>query len=385
MKIIGIYFFVGLIHFAFSFTYSDEDRLRKDLFLNYSEEIGPIRSIINIDAYLEMYQFIDLEITTGIMVTLSRLKVKWEDERLKWRPQDYGNIKKIDVNPSKVWIPKVVVCNSEHNDQENINNLVVSNDGVISLSYISIMRTICKINIMKYPFDEHNCSIVLCSISQGSRDIGFKRFDLVRKDRIKNSKWDIDMNSTTAKGNLTYYIIIAPVHISRKFTNNTVAMLLPIAVISILTSSVFLLPPESGERVSLATTVFLTNVVYLVEMDKDLSASSLYTPLLLIYLIALTSLSGLSALGTIVVCKLQIVNDASADEQQGKEKIGNKVAPMDTPNSEGELTSKIEPSLGFNVKSKKYRGYRLLDNILFGIIIVSFLIGLTVFLYRFSE
>ena len=36
---------------------------------------------------------------------------EWEDDFLKWNPADFGNLQKIIVSPSRMWVPKLAIGN----------------------------------------------------------------------------------------------------------------------------------------------------------------------------------------------------------------------------------------------------------------------------------
>ena len=39
------------------------------------------------------------------------LEVKWPDERLTWRSEDFGGVKKINVKNENIWLPDLALMN----------------------------------------------------------------------------------------------------------------------------------------------------------------------------------------------------------------------------------------------------------------------------------
>jgi hypothetical protein len=46
-----------------------------------------------------------------IMTTNVWIRHEWHDYKLKWKPEDYGNITKIKVPSSNIWLADIVLYN----------------------------------------------------------------------------------------------------------------------------------------------------------------------------------------------------------------------------------------------------------------------------------
>ena len=394
------FFLIYWLHLATCLSYLEEKQLRNDLFLNYNKDIRPVLDLSNpveigVDFFVNSVY--DVKLDTGQLITRSELIFSWKDEHLTWIPSNYGNITKIYLTSREVWMPNIVVCNSEEDSNKNGGDsyeVLLFNDGSIEVTQIKILRTFCDIDIYSYPFDKQVCNIWLCISMQESTYIKFNDIYSKMLEYHPNYQWDIKMNDFEKGMNDTFSNVIITMFLSRKTKLSSVARILPVGILSILTICVFLLPPESGEKVSLATTVFLSNVVYLVEMDSTLTSNSKSPALIILYLIALTSLSGLGTIGAIIVCKIQISNQDQSDNEKSDSfndsliSTNNKVTPIKITDEEQnpaalDLDNPSKKSIERKKKNNVCCNYRRLDNIILGLLCVTFAIFSIVFGYYF--
>ena len=390
------FFVIYLLHLATCLSYLEEKRLRNDLFLNYRKDIRPVLNLNNpveIEALLQIYSVYGLKLDTGQLITRSGLKLKWKNEHLNWIPNNYGNITNIYVPSKEIWMPNVIFCNSVDDSNKNdgdSNEILLYYDGTIEIMQVKTLRTFCDIDVYSYPFDQQFCNISLCVPMQESTHARLKYIYSKKDEEFQNHLWDVEIygifNSTIQK----YSFAFVQVYLARKTNLSSVVRILPAVILSIITVCVFLLPPESGEKVSLATTVFLTNVVYLVEIDKILTSNSKSPALIILYHLTLTLLCGLSTIGAIIVCKIQISNQDQSDNEKSDNSndslisTNNKVTPIKITDEEQnpatlDLDNPSKKSIQRKKKNNVYSNHRRLDNIFLGFLCVSFMIFSIIF------
>ncbi|XP_048256967.1 CHRNA7-FAM7A fusion protein-like [Haliotis rufescens] len=81
-------------------------------------------------------------------------------------------------------------------------------------------------------------------------------------------------------------------------------LIIPITLLSLLSSLVFALPIEYGDKVALSMTVLLSFGVFLTQMTTDMPKTSRQTSYLTIYLTALLTLSSLSVAMMILILRI---------------------------------------------------------------------------------
>lgn len=168
--------------------------------------------------------------------------------------------------------------------------IVFHYDGRIQWNAPAQIKTICTIDITYFPFDEQRCRITFGSWSymENALDMRLKskrdHADLARY--TPSGEWKLV--SLNAKRDAVKYscckhrfvTITYTVHIQRRvlfYMNN---IIVPCIILNILTLLAFLLPHDSGERISLVITVLLGLTVYMLIFTENIPNSSVVPPMI---------------------------------------------------------------------------------------------------------
>jgi nicotinic acetylcholine receptor, invertebrate len=140
----------------------DANRLLIDLLSNYSKDIRPVvnsNEIITLKLGLKLSQIADIDEKNQIMTTNVWIKQEWVNKKLNWIPAKYGNIKKINIPSSQLWIADVVLYNNAEGDYHITSKTTVTvfYDGRIVWEPPMIYKSYCAIDIEYYPFDIQSC------------------------------------------------------------------------------------------------------------------------------------------------------------------------------------------------------------------------------------
>ncbi len=126
--------------------------------------------------------------------------MSWNDSRLIWNPEEYGNITEIRVNPSRIWMPDLTLyfaaaaTESIYLPGEDHSNIILNSGGNLiqvpsmiytvrifpnqaSLHYrIFDFQSHCNVNYTNWPWGVQNCSLSLGSwtYSMKDMDVDFK-------------------------------------------------------------------------------------------------------------------------------------------------------------------------------------------------------------------
>lgn len=113
------------------------------------------------------------------------------------------------------------------------------------------------------------------------------------------------VNNEAASHNTTELSFIqVEVTLARRPTFIVVNIILPIAIMGFLNICVFVLPADSGERMSYAVTILLSMAVYLTIVSDNIPKTSRPVPLLCYFLGAHVLLSSTICFATILNCRL---------------------------------------------------------------------------------
>ncbi|XP_046839009.1 neuronal acetylcholine receptor subunit alpha-7-like [Xenia sp. Carnegie-2017] len=240
----------------------------------------------------------------------------WKDVALKWNSSEYGGYKHIYVSPSKVWIPDLTLYN---NADENggvmfdLNyQIKIRSDGYVRLVCPLILSSVCPINIRYFPFDTQKCELKIGFWAYDSEDLDLQmhtnNIDLSNFEA--NSVWEYkSVNAIRNTVNYTcckfpFHDITYTFEFRRKPSYYVTTIIIPSILLSLLSCISFLFPAESGERVSLVTSVMLGLFVFMLIVNERTPVTSDVTPMLTQFFNCIQVHTVLSLLATAIILRL---------------------------------------------------------------------------------
>ncbi|XP_066913379.1 neuronal acetylcholine receptor subunit alpha-3-like [Clytia hemisphaerica] len=281
-----------------------EDRLLKKLFENYNAAARPVRfdkDAVNVVFGLSMSQIVDVHEKSQTLIISAWIRQLWHNQILKWNPDEYNGIREINVDPKTIWRPDIVLYNNADEDKAFGGNLdrmntraIISYNGFVKWLAPIILKSQCDIDVRYFPFDTQYCPLKFGSWTYNLARLNFfnessgadlnkysenSEWSLVSADCIRN-----EIKYTCCKEkypDVTFTIVIA-----RRSLFYLCNLIFPMTVIGMLTILSFLLPAESGERVSLAITLLLAMTVFMLVVAEIIPATSDVVPLVGVFFTA---------------------------------------------------------------------------------------------------
>ena len=133
-----------------------------------------------------------------------------------------------------------------------------------------IVTAYCIMDFTNFPYDDQSCKMTFGSWAYDIRYIDMTYLSQYSNssDYVENGQWDLldiqtQRNAKVWEGFPNPYVTVdINIYIRRKAKSFTVTIVIPSAILSGLVLLTFILPPESGERVSLCITVLLAVTVF---------------------------------------------------------------------------------------------------------------------------
>ena len=200
--------FLTLVIFFFNIDVSSllesfDDDIINDLLKTYNKDVRP-ESTVNVDFQLSYRQLVSLDEKSQILTSNLYLYANWVDGRLKWDPTKFSNLDEIVISAAKLWLPDFAVINAAGTEvfiTINDSNLaIVTSEGDVFLTIsVSGLRTRCKVNVRKFPFDSQNCQIMIGSWQLDTTRIDFSSDDskIALDDYVQSAVWIL--NNVTVK------------------------------------------------------------------------------------------------------------------------------------------------------------------------------------------
>ncbi|XP_046369805.2 acetylcholine receptor subunit beta-like [Haliotis rufescens] len=302
--------------------------LYNDLLEGYKPYIRPRENPNDTVVVVVSYSMTSVEALDENMQTVASsgfLTLKWTDERLTWNPSEYGGIQYVNIPVDKLWIPDLSLTNGI----DSLSLILpvgemarVNNDGRVTWYKEMTKRTKCSLNMRHFPFDNQTCSISLIQWVTVITDINITagRVEIETSMYRPNGEWEIigkskDSILHTFTDDVIQTEIVFTFVFKRKYLYYIITNILPVMLLSVLNLGVFLLPPESGEKISLCISIVLSYAVFLSVIGGSLPEVSDTVSIFSIYLLTMMFVKVVTTLLTVLV--LNVYHGGTEKELSG--------------------------------------------------------------------
>ncbi|XP_060071529.1 neuronal acetylcholine receptor subunit alpha-9-II-like [Ylistrum balloti] len=272
---------------------------------NYSRYIRPVQNqddAISVTSIFSMPYFRDFNAVTGTFTLMASVYVGWLDAKLNWNPANYGNIQLSYFSASQVWTPNIVIASSVESDALSpTSSVTVTSSGYSFALYTKIVTSACSPDITYYPYDVHSCNVSLALWEP------FTVMDLNLSpqgeyfDFTDNLFWIVSRKGERKYISSNYTSVIDITYsIERRPTYLIYTIMLPVCLLNFVTLLAFVLPADSGERVSFATTMLLTLTMYMTIMSDSIPNTSDPVSIFTVSLMVKLIISALIVLSVII-------------------------------------------------------------------------------------
>lgn len=162
----------------------------------------------------------------------------------------------------------------------------VIKDGTIDWTQAMYTITGCTMDVTFYPFDTQVCSLEITSWSytDGEVDFDFNDPDVDMSFYAQNGEWEYVKYkasiTTVSRGFASHPMAIVEFSFRRRPAFLVTSIILPVIAIAFLSSFIFTLHPDSGEKVGFCLTVMLAYAVYLTLVADHMPTTSTSTSVL---------------------------------------------------------------------------------------------------------
>ncbi|XP_061175302.1 neuronal acetylcholine receptor subunit alpha-10-like isoform X1 [Saccostrea echinata] len=279
---------------------STEKLLIKKLLTEYKERgimgrpVERHHEILTVKFGLSLIQILDLDERNQVLTTNVWVTYQWKDIYMTWNQSEYDNITKIRVPKGSIWEPDIKLYNyaDERMEERRDANMVIESDGTVLWIPQAIFKSVCKIDIMYFPFDMQTCKLKFSTWSYDGGQIDLKElygvetgFEL--SDYVESNEWNV-LGSGVDRNVITYaccpdapYVDITfNIRIKRKPAFYNYILILPCILLSSLTLVLFWLPPESPAKMQLGMNIFVAFFVLLLLLNESTPPASASIPLI---------------------------------------------------------------------------------------------------------
>ncbi|XP_064626377.1 acetylcholine receptor subunit alpha-1-B-like [Lineus longissimus] len=316
-----------LLLFFWTTTVAAREKSKENLLferlLRHNESDTLARPLLNVSDALyvnmsvHLLQILDLDSKAQSVSFSGYLEVRWKDYELTWKPEDFGGLMHVTIPGKNTWVPDIGQINSLEGqfdfskDEQNIR-LILFHTGEIRWYPAGVYKAGCQLDLTYFPFDEQKCAFTFASWTYTTDALQIHAIqDTIQVSKVAGgSQWKIIATSMFVHigkfqpDEKDFSFLYAELVSERLAIFYVIHIILPTTVISLLSLSAFLLPCESGEKVSLGITILLAFSVFQLVLADQLPTNTSSVPILVVYLTTLIILSGISTLLSVFILNL---------------------------------------------------------------------------------
>ena len=231
--------------------------------------LSPDEDTVMINVSIVLASVLNVDDSQQIMTSTLICSVCWRDSSLSWSPSSHGEVEMIELDVDSVWTPYVFIVNSPifQDIHSHSNHLKVLSDGSVQAVGAITVDTMCNMAHAKFPFDTQVCPIIVSTYSnQYSINMESDFMDpFTSSAMIQKSNWDlVSVNQTRLDYSAeSLKMKVMEVELRRRTTFYSVCLVTPMVLTSYANTLVFLVPLQSGEKISFLVTLFVSTSVYI--------------------------------------------------------------------------------------------------------------------------
>uniref|UniRef100_A0A3B3SXQ5 Neuronal acetylcholine receptor subunit alpha-7 n=1 Tax=Paramormyrops kingsleyae TaxID=1676925 RepID=A0A3B3SXQ5_9TELE len=301
--------------------------LLKELLKDYNPMERPVANDtlpITVNLSMILIQIMDVDEKNQVLTTNMWLQMHWYDHYLQWNQSEYPGVKNLRFTTDQVWTPDILLYNSADDkfDSTFKTNVLVNSSGFCQYLPPGIFMSTCNVDVRWFPFDIQRCELKFGSWTFDGWLLDLQMNEADISGYMSNGEWDLV--GVPGNRNVVFYDcckepypdVTFIITIRRRTLYYALNLLIPCVLLSSMTLLIFLLPANSGEKISLGITVLLSLTVFMLLVAEIMPATSDSIPLIGQYFASTMVIVGMSVVATVVVLQYHHHDPNGADMPQ---------------------------------------------------------------------
>uniref|UniRef100_A0A673FMA7 Neuronal acetylcholine receptor subunit alpha-7 n=1 Tax=Sinocyclocheilus rhinocerous TaxID=307959 RepID=A0A673FMA7_9TELE len=286
--------------------------LLKNLLKDYNRMERPVANDsqpLTVFVSMSLIQIMDVDEKNQVLTSNIWLNMHWYDHYLQWNQSEYPGVKNLRFTTDQVWTPDILLYNSADDEFDSTfkSNIIVNSSGYCNYLPPGIFMSTCNVDVRWFPFDIQKCALKFGSWTFDGWLLDLQMNEADISGYMPNGEWDL-VGVPGTRNELYYDCCKEPypdvtfvVTIRRRTLYYALNLLVPCVLLSSMTLLIFLLPADSGEKISLGITVLLSLTVFMLLVAEIMPATSDSIPLIGQYFASIMIIVGMSVIATVVV------------------------------------------------------------------------------------
>ncbi|KAK3602341.1 hypothetical protein CHS0354_013333 [Potamilus streckersoni] len=229
--------------------------LHTDLMALYNKRIRPLQNqnrSLTVSVAFNLISVLGLEESIQKLSVSGYFKLSWKDEFLVWNASKYGELYLVEFPQDEIWKPDIVLSNGYERFNvlgENFVKVTVTNNGTATWNPGDVFDSTCSIDTTYYPFDTQLCELHFLIWSHEIDEVELKPYfsEISNSGFHENGEWQLlEAWMRTDNTHLSPNVIMS-LKLQRRSKFFMLEFLVPIMLLSLLNSFVFLVPCHSED------------------------------------------------------------------------------------------------------------------------------------------
>uniref|UniRef100_A0A8C6PC70 Neuronal acetylcholine receptor subunit alpha-7 n=1 Tax=Nothobranchius furzeri TaxID=105023 RepID=A0A8C6PC70_NOTFU len=286
--------------------------LLKNLLKDYNRMERPVGNDshpLTVFFTLSLIQIMDVDEKNQVLTSNMWLQMSWFDHYLQWNQSEHPGVKNLRFTTDQIWTPDILLYNSADDDFDSTfkTNVLVNSSGFAKYLPPGIFMSTCNVDVRWFPFDIQKCELKFGSWTYDGWLLDLQMTDADISGYMPNGEWDL-IGVPGTRNEVFYDCCKEPypdvtfvITIRRRTLYYALNLLIPCVLLSSMTLLIFVLPADSGEKISLGITVLLSLTVFMLLVAEIMPATSDSVPLIGQYFASIMIIVGMSVIATVVV------------------------------------------------------------------------------------
>ncbi|XP_072304114.1 cholinergic receptor, nicotinic, alpha 11 [Eucyclogobius newberryi] len=286
--------------------------LLKNLLKDYNRMERPVGNDshpLTVVFSLSLIQIMDVDEKNQVLTSNMWLRMSWYDHYLQWNQTEHPGVKNLRFSHDQIWTPDILLYNSADDDFDSTfkTNILVNSSGYAEYLPPGIFMSTCNVDVRWFPFDIQKCELKFGSWTYDGWLLDLQMTDADITGYMPNGEWDLIGVPGTRSEQFydcckePYPDVTFVITIRRRTLYYALNLLIPCVLLSSMTLLIFVLPADSGEKISLGITVLLSLTVFMLLVAEIMPATSDSVPLIGQYFASIMIIVGMSVMATVVV------------------------------------------------------------------------------------
>ena len=274
-------------------SYHNVATLYGNILNGYDKRVKPRKDqseVVTVTFFFRIFGITEFDTASQKLSMLGFFYFQWRDDMLSWKPTAYGGIKVAKLPLKDIWSPGMMFIrdlqgNGVIGDPED--GVILSYTGDATWTPAGIFSIICDVSTKFYPFDRQSCVMSIYASDASTSEIRLmpSAGGITLEGYQNNSEW-ILVCVRVEKVNMSehYYYHEFIIELERRSEFLIYTVISPLVLLSTLNVGIFIIPIDSGEKGSIAVTLFLSYGIFVTAIKGDLPQNSVDVSYVLIYI-----------------------------------------------------------------------------------------------------